>query len=140
MPVKKEILKVQPNEAHFALDFLQKNYAGKVKIYTSNIDNLLEQADCSHLIHVHVDTQHMNCLDCNHTWNIGNQPYNLSDTCHKCLSTRIKPAIIFFNENAPRYKSILNDFKNSDKIVKKISCLILNYSLALHLKLSTYMP
>lgn len=115
---KAEILKVQPNEAHQALASLQKSYLGEIKIYTSNIDNLLEKASCKNVIHVHGDTQHMNCLDCGHTWHIGNKAYCIDETCPQCSSSTIKPAIIFFNEPAPYYKELKKDFENAGKVVK----------------------
>jgi NAD-dependent deacetylase len=48
---RQQVMKVQPNAAHFALAELEKKY--KVTIITQNIDDLHERGGSSNIIHLH---------------------------------------------------------------------------------------
>jgi len=118
--VKTEILKAKFNQAHKDLADIQKQYGiENVHIFTSNIDNLLEQAGCKNVIHVHGDIHGMKCLDCTEQWNIGENPYVVDDFCPKCLSKNTKPDIIFFNEQAEQYHILNKYFESSGEIINK---------------------
>jgi len=48
---RKELMTVQPNAAHFALQQLEQKY--DVRIITQNVDDLHERAGSSRVIHLH---------------------------------------------------------------------------------------
>lgn len=114
---KQSILLAQPNKAHFFLADLQKKFGENVVIFTQNVDDLLERAGCSNVIHLHGNIFEMKCYGCGHIWDIGQSIYSLDSKCPNCSCFRaIKPNIIFFNERAPEYaklhkmrKKILSD-------------------------------
>ena len=117
---KKEMLSAKYNEAHKHIAEIQKKYTKEVvKIFTSNVDNLLEQAGCENVCHVHGDIHHMKCLGCEKIWNIGNEEYDILKLCPFCNSKEIKPSIIFFNEQASEYGKLMKYFESSGEIINK---------------------
>lgn len=113
-----ELANVKPNEAHKTIKRLQDKYGenDKLKIITQNVDNLLEQAGCRDVLHVHGFLTEMQCTKCNHVWDIGTNSFNYGiDTCPNCVkkskedetyivdSKDVKPNIVFFYGAAPKY-------------------------------------
>lgn len=118
--VKSEILKAKFNQAHKDIANIQEKYGkDNVFVFTSNVDNLLEQAGCHNVCHVHGDIHSMKCLDCSNEWDIGDNLYNINDVCAKCSSTNIKPNIIFFKEHAEKYKNLHDFFESSGEIIDR---------------------
>ena len=64
--------KAEPNPMHLVIGRLQQKYgAKKVKVVTQNIDNLLGQAGCTDVLHVHGRIQYVHCFSCKHEiWEI----------------------------------------------------------------------
>lgn len=113
------MLKAKPNLAHKSIAKIQNNYGiDNVIIFTSNIDNLLTQAGCKNVIHIHGNMFQMQCLNCENIWNIGDEPYNINSTCPKCSSDYIKPFIVFFHEPAPLYKNLWEIFEKGGPVIK----------------------
>lgn len=119
---KREIINAQPNAAHFKIAEWQDRYGtDRVKIVTSNIDDLFERAGCSEVVHVHGETEHMFCASCGHTWFIGSEPFDSNATCPECGSDITKPNVVFFGESAPEYATMHDVFdyrkrKNDDML------------------------
>lgn len=108
---KHEILKAQPNAAHFKIAEWQDRYGPEnVVIVTSNIDDLFEKAGCVDVVHVHGTVDHMNCTHCGHTWFIGDDDFNPNDECPSCGCKKTKPNVVFFGENAPEYNTMRKVF------------------------------
>ena len=117
---KNDILKSEPNIAHETIANIQHEYGiDNVKIFTSNIDNLLERAGCINVCHIHGDCKEMQCLDCDKVWNIGKNQYDINAQCPSCFSNNIKPNIVFFNENAPKYNELRTYFHSSGEIINE---------------------
>lgn len=116
---KKEYKNAKPNCAHFSLAKIQKIYGNEnVKIYTSNIDNLLEMAGCKNVVHVHGSINQMNCINCQHIWNIGDSEFIIDTDCPQCTANSgTKPGVTFFNEASPEYIGLFYDFSKG-KIYK----------------------
>ncbi len=115
---KKEILSKKPNLAHIEIANIQKEFgAENVKIFTSNIDLLLEKAGCQIVIHVHEDITTMKCIDCEEVFSIGEKFYKMHQVCPACQSNDTKPGIIFFNEVAPKYKILRAEFEKTGPII-----------------------
>lgn len=105
--LKKEIIKSEPNLAHKQIASWQKQFGlDRVKLITTNIDDLLERAGSKEVLHVHGDIEHMQCVACGNKWNIGKEQYDASPRCPKCDSRLTKPGVVFFNEHAPLYEDM----------------------------------
>lgn len=114
---KKEILSLKPNAAHYAIANLQKEYGiQKVLVFSSNIDNLLEEAGCEHVQHIHGSILTLVCQACYEPWYIGKTPYDLNAQCPFCHQHNPKPDIHLFNQKHRSYQHFVEHF-NSDGIV-----------------------
>lgn len=119
-----QLASVEPNIIHLTMARIQKEFAQKnivVEIITQNIDDLLERAGCTDVLHVHGNLTKMNCKKCNYSWNIGYTETNVEELCPKCIKEEdVKPSVIFFGEDAPRYKEmkrVLNSLNEEDILV-----------------------
>lgn len=105
--LKEEIIKSEPNLAHQQIALWQEEFGlDRVKLITTNIDDLLERAGCKEVLHVHGDIEQMHCVACGYKWNIGQEKYDASPRCSKCDSRLTKPGVVFFNEQAPLYENM----------------------------------
>jgi NAD-dependent deacetylase len=96
----------KPNAAHLTIAEWQRTWPGRVQILTQNIDRLLEAAGCSDVIHLHGDIRILWCVECGHHWEIAGNRYDRSG-CPACGSKpTVKPGVVFFGENAPRYRDL----------------------------------
>lgn len=119
---KQNILNAQPNDAHKAIAKFQKEFPNDVFISTSNIDDLLEKAGCTNVLHVHGDVEHLNCTYCFHRFYIGSAIFDIPADmkCPSCgRANKLKPGVTFFGEQAPAYEPLLNGFA-SDNIEHRI--------------------
>ena len=118
---KKDGRNAVPNAAHLKLAEWQARYgADRVVLLTQNVDMLLEQAGATEVVHLHGDMEHMQCYGCGNVWNIGQAEFDVAGACPKCGCLRaVKPAVVFFNEHAPRYASLkkMRDALTPDDIV-----------------------
>lgn len=117
---KSEINNVLPNIAHETIANIQNKYGvDNVKVFTSNIDNLLELAGCQNVCHVHGDCNEMKCLACDKVWSIGGAKFDVNALCPKCFSNSVKPNIVFFHEDAPKYFDLRKHFTSSGEIINE---------------------
>lgn len=112
---RSQLAEVEPNDAHKAIAEFQKT--NDVVIITQNVDDLLERAGCTDVIHVHGELTKMECTACGYIYSIGYDTFNcLEDRCPKCNSRRgVKPHIVFFGGQAPFYKSMYKHFDILDE-------------------------
>ena len=105
-----KLAEVQPNPMHRLL----ANWQTRVRttLITQNIDDLLERAGATNVLHVHGFLTEMRCLTCEAAWDIGTTTWDPSkDRCPSCNSgDRVKPNVVFFNEPAPLYEPMANVF------------------------------
>lgn len=108
-----ELSLVEPNLAHYLIAKMQEKYGKDMtSIVTQNVDDLLERAGCTDVIHVHGELTKLRCLNCNSIWDIGYVAYDGS-SCPKCSSKKlVKPAVVFFSEPAPMYRNMYDIFKS----------------------------
>ena len=109
---RQDIQDKEPNYAHETITKLKKEFPDKIEIITQNVDNLLERAGCSDILHLHGFLPEIRCMKCDTVVNIS---YDLQDesngTCPNC-SAKMRPNVVFFGEEAPRYNTmheILNE-------------------------------
>lgn len=99
-----EIRGAQPNAFHEAVARWSREH--EVVNITQNIDDLFERAGCENVIHLHGFCRDMICMACNHEWQIDGD-WIVGDQCPGCGQSRhIKPGVVFFGENAPRYHDL----------------------------------
>jgi len=118
---------VTPNPAHYMIAEWQKRYGSRVINLTANVDDLLERAGCTDVVHLHGALSTMKCTACGNVWNIGYQHWDpTKNRCVKCNSLRgVKPNVVFFYENAPLYKTLYTEFR---KITDKDIVLVIGTS------------
>lgn len=107
-----QLFDVTPNAAHFAIAELEKEL-GTERVFniTTNVDDLLESAGCSNVLHVHGNLKEMQCLSCGKIWDVGFEETYPYDECQYCGdSENVKPNVVFFGENAPLYRRMYGMF------------------------------
>lgn len=107
---KNEMNLAQPNIAHLGIVALQEKYKDRVFIATQNIDMLFERANAKNVLHVHGNIYNMECKKCSHKWYIGEDFFDIKMLCPQCQSDKVKPDIVLFGENAPKYKVLYDVF------------------------------
>ncbi len=110
----------EPNQAHRTIAEWQKAWPGRTHLLTQNIDRLLERAGCTDVVHLHGDVRILGCVACGHEWEIEEKRYDRRG-CPSCGSAPgVKPGVVFFGENAPRYDDlykIVNDLRATDTVI-----------------------
>ena len=114
---RREMMGVNPNIAHQVLADLQADFGPeRVKLFTQNIDDLLERAGAIKVNHVHGFIYNGQCLSCGHHWDIVEHDdahdLNIGDLCPRCQSDDLKPGVVMFNEHAPEYETLYKAFKD----------------------------
>lgn len=94
---RRQLLKVSPNKAHYALVQLEEFF--EVTVITQNVDDLHERAGSSQVIHLHGELLKVRCtqneesiLQWKNDLNLG----DLSDQGHQ-----LRPHIVWFGEQVP---------------------------------------
>jgi len=112
--------KAEPNPAHRTIAAWQKAWPDRIHILTQNIDRLLEGAGCEQVVHLHGDIRILWCVQCRHEWEIAGNRYERAG-CPACGKIRtVKPGVVFFGENAPRYDDlwqIVASLRKEDTVV-----------------------
>ncbi|MFB9055719.1 NAD-dependent deacetylase [Mariniflexile ostreae] len=110
---RKQLLEVAPNQAHFDLAALEKDF--KVSIITQNVDDLHERAGSSKVIHLHgellkarsthSDTDIMDCQT----------DILLGDLCKN--GHQIRPHIVWFGEDVPMIEKAMAICETADLLI-----------------------
>ncbi|MGD9553311.1 MAG: NAD-dependent deacetylase [Arcobacteraceae bacterium] len=108
----------KPNHAHLTLAKLKHKYPSKIAIITQNVDDLLEKANCSDIVHLHGFLPEIKCQNesCSYVKNIGYTPQNKQARCPLC-NTLLRPNIVFFKEAAPFYERLFKEFDDCEMLV-----------------------
>jgi NAD-dependent deacetylase len=104
---------VRPNRAHLWLAALQKQFGTRLKLFTQNVDDLLERAGCTDVIHLHGSLLDAHCRACEHRWHVGYAALPVTQRCPTCGSPSTKPGVVMFGEMAPLYATMHEVFGNS---------------------------
>lgn len=106
---RSELATKKPNIAHKVIKKLEDEF-GIINI-TQNIDNLFERAGCKKVLHLHGNLTSLRCLECESIIDIGYEEYKFT-LCPKCNAPKLKPNIVFFYEQAPKYWDLYQVFDN----------------------------
>lgn len=102
----------EPNQAHYCIANIQKIYADRVRLVTQNVDDLLERAGATDVLHLHGNLTELCCANCGHEWSISYQLVDLDNSehmrCPSCLESTlcVRPNIVFFGGPAPHYQTM----------------------------------
>jgi NAD-dependent deacetylase len=109
-----ELESVGPNAAHHMISDWKSRYGNRAVVLTQNIDDLLERAGCTDVVHLHGFLTDMECHACGNRWSIGYSDWKYeTNRCPKCNSFRgVKPGVVFFNQHAPLYARLHREFKS----------------------------
>ena len=108
-----ELGTVEPNPMHKLIASFQSRFP--TSILTQNIDDLLERAGCTDVIHLHGKLTEMRCEACGTVWDIGYTEMGDADRCthFKCASLKgVRPNVVFFHEIAPNYAKMYSVFRS----------------------------
>ena len=105
--LRSKLSTVKPNPMHYLLAKLQKEH--NIELWTQNVDDLLERAGAT-VHHVHGKLTEIICDNCYHIWDIGYS--EVEHSCPECGHNKVKPNVIFFGQNAPKYFELLDAFSN----------------------------
>jgi NAD-dependent deacetylase len=109
--LRKRLEDVEPNAMHKLLARWQTRYGAE--LITQNIDNLLERAGATNVMHVHGFLTEMECQACGRIWDIQYSGWDpLQDRCQCGCRKGVKPHVVFFGEAAPLYKPMLKAFQS----------------------------
>ncbi len=95
---RKQLLKVEPNKAHYALVELEKKY--DVEIITQNVDDLHERAGSTNIMHLHGELRKVRSVDDeNLVSNLEGWELKLGDLASD--GAQLRPHIVWFGEDVP---------------------------------------
>ncbi len=95
---RKELLKVQPNPAHYALAELERKYPGEVLLVTQNVDDLHERAGSRHILHLHGELLKIRCERCGKIFRETGEVFTHTP-CPGCgQAGGLRPHVVWFGE------------------------------------------
>ncbi len=95
---RKQLYEVEPNDAHFALAELEKDF--DVRIITQNVDDLHERAGSTHVMHLHGELKKVrSSVDENLVHELQGWELKPGDKCE--LGSQLRPHIVWFGEPVP---------------------------------------
>ena len=114
---RKDLKDKIPNPAHMFLAELEKKYPNKIYNLTQNVDNLLEKAGCTKVVHLHGTLTDLRCEACEHIWDVGYRPQDENEICPQCGSASIRHNVVMFGEAAPAYQKIYEAISNCKLLI-----------------------
>jgi NAD-dependent deacetylase len=98
----------EPNAAHKLLAKWQNKWgAERVQLLTQNVDDLLEKAGATSVIHLHGDLNSLLCTACDLAFPKEGLFFDAAAACPICGNHEgVKPGVVFFGEAAPAYQSL----------------------------------
>jgi len=110
---RKQLLEVQPNEAHFILARLENFY--NITIVTQNVDDLHERAGSQKVIHLHGELLKSRSIVNEHL------VYEWKDAIHVGTKNKenhqLRPHIVWFGEDVPEINKAIPLIENADIIL-----------------------
>jgi NAD-dependent deacetylase len=106
----------KPNYAHKQLAKLKDKYPNNIFMLTQNIDNMLEQAGCNDVVHLHGTLTDLRCERCKLVFDIGYKKQG-ERSCPNCSSTVVRHNVVMFGESAPAYVHLNKLYNEAEMIV-----------------------
>lgn len=113
---RKQLLEVEPNDAHRTLVELEQQF--DVRVITQNVDDLHERAGSSHVLHLHGELMKIRSMK------VESRVYELTpDNIETSVDTRdkygdaVRPHIVFFQEAVPNIEPAIDLAQEADIFV-----------------------
>ena len=114
---RSELKDKKPNYAHKVISQLKSKYPNDIAVITQNVDDMFEKADCPDVLHLHGFLKELKCKKCNSILDIGYEKQSGNyESCSKCKKL-LRPNIVFFGEQAPKYKDMYKEFKSCEVLI-----------------------
>ncbi|PTM10360.1 MAG: NAD-dependent protein deacylase [Bacteroidetes bacterium] len=110
---RRQLLKVKPNKAHYALADLEKDY--KISIITQNVDDLHERAGSNTVIHLHGELLKVRSIYDEFDIKDWTQDLVLGDLCDK--GYQLRPHIVWFGEAVPLIPKAISICETADVLL-----------------------
>lgn len=110
---RRQLLKVEPNSAHYDLASLEKNY--KVNIVTQNVDDLHERAGSSNVLHLHGELLKVRSVYDEFDVREWRKDLILGDHCEK--GYQLRPHIVWFGEAVPLIPKAISICESADLLL-----------------------
>lgn len=119
---RRNLAKVQPNEAHRLIAELEKKY--RVDVITQNVDNLHERAGSTHVLHLHGEVTKVrpensyNDYDGfseKQVFDVGYGEVSLGDKAPN--GVQLRPHIVFFGEAVPKLMEAIDIVSRADIVL-----------------------
>jgi NAD-dependent deacetylase len=108
---RKQLYEVDPNEAHFALVGLEKQFT--VQIITQNVDDLHERAGSTQVLHLHGELKKAkSTVDPDLVYTLPGWELKLGDLCEK--GSQLRPHIVWFGEAVPAMMIAVSMVRHAD--------------------------
>ena len=107
---RKQLQKVEPNEAHLLLAKLEEYF--EVHIITQNVDDLHERGGSSRIIHLHGELKKARPIDSESEIIVWEKDLNLGDLNSK--GVQLRPHIVWFGEMVPEMDQAVKIAETAD--------------------------
>ena len=107
---RRQLMSVSPNEAHFALVKLEKEF--DVVVITQNVDNLHERAGSSRIIHLHGELNKVRSTLNSRLIYEWTDDLNIGDFCEQ--GYQLRPHIVWFGEMVPMLEPAIQECETAD--------------------------
>ena len=107
---RRQLKSVSPNEAHFALAKLEKEF--DVVVITQNVDNLHERAGSSRIIHLHGELNKVRSTLNSRLIYEWTDDLNTGDFCEQ--GYQLRPHIVWFGEMVPMLEPAIQECEKGD--------------------------
>lgn len=110
---RRQLLTVEPNEAHKALVELEEKH--EVTIVTQNVDDLHERAGSSHVIHLHGELLKVRSTRDETLVMEWKEDLNIGDFCPH--DSQLRPHIVWFGEMVPLLETAAREVSEADVLI-----------------------
>jgi NAD-dependent deacetylase len=108
---RKQLLEVEPNDAHKAIASLEKYF--KVDVITQNVDDLHERGGSTNVLHLHGELRKVrSTIDPSLVYSIDGWELKDGDTCEK--GSQLRPHIVWFGEAVPAMEKAMMITQTAD--------------------------
>jgi NAD-dependent deacetylase len=108
---RKQLLECKPNEAHYKLAELEKDY--DIQIITQNVDDLHERAGSKNILHLHGElNKSMSTGDSSLVYKMESWDLKKGDLCEKGF--QLRPFIVWFGEAVPMMEQAIRITEKAD--------------------------
>ena len=108
---RKSVLEAAPNDAHYALAELEKQY--DVTVITQNIDDLHERGGSTKVLHLHgIITRSQSSLNPNLTYPINGWELKMGEFCE--LGSQLRAHVVWFGEPVPMIEEAARVCRSAD--------------------------